>query len=165
MSPCSDPIHHMLGWQRWVLRRKRGKFESLLEEDDGSVSSSNDPSFSLLFPHCMSRPAKEVFAFPGIQLKWISFESAAVDQECKEEIDEQGRRRGNMTSAAVAGAKKVCSSRADSPSLPSIPTLLATSCCSRCTSLQINCTASGGVASRPWMNGRVEEWIWSKVRQ
>ena len=54
-----------------MLRRKRGKFESLLEEDDGSVSSSNDPSFSLLFPHCMSRPAKEVFAFPGIQLKWF----------------------------------------------------------------------------------------------
>ena len=52
--------------------KKRGKFESLLEEDDGSVSSSNDPSFPLLFPpHCMSRPAKEVFAFPGIQLKWF----------------------------------------------------------------------------------------------
>ena len=50
----------------------QGKFESLLEEDDGSVSSSNDLSFPLLFPpHCMSRPAKEVFAFPGIQLKWF----------------------------------------------------------------------------------------------
>ena len=54
-----------------MLRGKKGKFESLLEEDDGSVSSSNDPSFSLLFPHCMSTPAKEVFAFPGIQLNWI----------------------------------------------------------------------------------------------
>ena len=64
----SYPSH--LGAAVCVDKKGRGKFKSLPEGDGGSVQFKLPliSSLPFLFPHCMSRPAKEMFAFIGAQL-------------------------------------------------------------------------------------------------
>ena len=58
--------------------------------------------------------SSDISVLPVSKQSYTAGTATPVDRECKAQIDEQGRRLGNMTSAAVevgvgGGAKKVCS--------------------------------------------------------
>ena len=57
--------------------------------------------------------SSDISVLPVSKQSYTAGTATPVDRECKAQIDEQGRRLGNMTSAAEVGvgggAKKVCS--------------------------------------------------------